>query len=131
MKKSTIAAFVTVLILGTVTIGWTLWGAPLSLEGTVKHVGQEMLIVTSTSEDGLRLQEISLWVNDETRFHDVASLGELKQGDQVKVSYKEEEENKIAISIDRQQVGGAVIENAPSDQQRVSAQPAAPDQKGY
>ena len=92
-----IAAFALV----TVNSGWAIWGLKESLEGTVKSVSSDMLIITSQSEDGLRMREVTFEVNDQTKLDELASLGELHAGDRIKVGFKEEGDRKIATSVSR------------------------------
>jgi len=92
-----IAAFALVSV-----TGWALWGINPSLDGTVKSIGAGMITVTSQSEDGQHMREVSFEVNQETKLEKLDSLNVLKSGDQITVGYEEEGERKIATSIKRQ-----------------------------
>ena len=102
MQKVYTFLLITALALVTVNSGWALWGLRENLEGTVKSVSPDMLIITSQSDDGLRLQEVVFEVNEQTRLEELGSVNELQAGDRIKVGYKEEGERKIATSVARQ-----------------------------
>jgi Cu/Ag efflux protein CusF len=103
MKKESTVALVGVFILGTAISAWALWGFGSSIEGTVKDIGANAITIMSESQDGQAAQEMSLVVNEQTKLNDVASLNELREGDQVKINYREEGSQRIATQIAKQE----------------------------
>lgn len=102
MKKFYGLLLAAAFVLGTVNSVWAVWQQAANVEGTVKSISSNMITIASKSQDGQRIQEISLEVNDQTKLNDLVSVNELKEGDQVKVAYKEEGDKKIATSVAKQ-----------------------------
>ena len=111
MQKVYTFLLITAFALVSANSGWAIWGLKESLEGTVKSVSSEILVVTRQSEDGLQIQEVAFEVNDQTRFEELGSVNELQAGDQIKVGYREEGEKKIATSVARR---GPAADSKPS-----------------
>ena len=95
--KTIIAVTVCAMVLALTAPASALFGIPQTLEGTVESISQNSLAIIS--ENGTTQQMEEVQINEETKFEGVASLDNLKKGDNVKVEYKEEGEEKIALSI--------------------------------
>ncbi|MCA9399459.1 MAG: hypothetical protein KC618_06905 [Candidatus Omnitrophica bacterium] len=100
IRKSFIAAFVTFMCVGSVSIAGALLTTEAKvLEGQVKDVQETFLTVTHESADGMGVHEIEFQVNEDTLLEDMASLENLQEGDRVAVQYQEEDEKNIAVQI--------------------------------
>ena len=75
------------------------WGGPKSLEGEVQSIQSNIVTFTAPSVRGGAAQVVSVEVNDETRFGQLASLNELNTGDRIQVRYTEDQGKKIATMI--------------------------------
>jgi len=94
-----LAGLLTVAASSAVFGGWLNFGK--SLEGSVKDVEEGLLIVTQEDQKNNTISEVSIEVDQETKFEKVESLARLKEGDRVKVEYTEEQGMKIATLIAR------------------------------
>ena len=102
MKLNKLLSFVVVVvfIVGAANSVWAFWGSS-KVDGIVKNVGTNAITVNS-SQDG---QDLNLQVNDKTKLGgSLGSLSELKEGDQVKISYKKSGDQKIATLISKESV---------------------------
>jgi len=70
-----------------------------SLEGTVKEVAAGLIVITHEDPENNAISEVAIEINEKTKFEEVGSLAELKQGDQVKVKYTLEEDKMIATLV--------------------------------
>jgi len=103
MKRLNRLLLIAAFVLGTVSSAWAIGSTPASLEGTIKSISENIIIISSKSEDGLKIQDVSLEVNSQTKLDEMASVAELKEGDQVKVDYKEEGDKKVVVQITKQE----------------------------
>ena len=103
MKRTGIMLMIATLVLGVVTLSWAIWGFPTSLEGTIKSVSSNMITLANESSQSQELREINVAINSQTRLSNLASVGDLKEGDRVKVEYKEEGNQKVATLIAKQE----------------------------
>jgi Cu/Ag efflux protein CusF len=90
-----------IIVILSASSAWTLLPKEKVLEGTVKNVQANTLIVLHQTKqsDQLGLQEVVFAVNQETQLEGIASLENLKQGDQVEVKYEDKENQRIALSV--------------------------------
>ncbi len=100
MKKNNVA-LMSLLVAGILVFlsGITLaalWGK--TLEGSVARTDQGMLTISQQAADG-SIEEISIQLNDQTRYEEIASANELAEGDQVKIEYKEDQGQKVATKV--------------------------------
>lgn len=73
-------------------------GMPETLEGTIESVSQDTIAIIS--QKGTTQQMVEIDVNLDTKFEDtLASLDNLQKGDKVRVKYKEEGNEKVAVTI--------------------------------
>ncbi len=105
MRKALAFTVIAVFVLLPVSQALALWGFQKSLEGAVKSVEEDMITISSMPKEGEGSQEVTLEVNPQTKLQEIASLETLKQGDQVRVKYKEEGDKKIATSIAKLEAG--------------------------
>lgn len=104
--RTIMAITVCAMVLAFTVPASALLGLPETLEGTVESIGADTLAIISETEATQKMVEIR--INAETQFEEVASLDNLKVGDKVKVTYKEEDSAKIALSVAK------IIENVPA-----------------
>lgn len=81
----------------TSTNVYGLWGTK-TVEGTVSNIEKNILTIMRPSSDQLKVA-LQVRVDDKTEYKKIASLHQLKEGDQVEVSYKEENGQNIATSV--------------------------------
>ena len=72
-------------------------GTPETLEGTIQSISENTLAILS--QDGSVQKMVEIFINAETQFEATTSLESLQEGDKVTVQYKEEGDQKIAVSI--------------------------------
>ena len=68
------------------------------IQGIVKAVADNAVTVVVQSTDGKQISEVDIHANPETKYQDV-TLKDLKEGDQLKVAYHDDEQVKIADMI--------------------------------
>ena len=68
------------------------------VEGTISSVEENILTIMQPSSDELKVA-LQVQVNDKTEYKEIASIQQLKEGDQVEISYKEENGRNIATSV--------------------------------
>ena len=69
-----------------------------TLEGTVAHIEKNILTVMQQSSDQLKVA-VQVQTNEKTEYTKISSIEQLKKGDQVEISYQEENGQNIATSI--------------------------------
>jgi hypothetical protein len=74
------------------------------IQGSVKNVKKDMISINSYSTDGVNNQGADFQVTNQTRLRGLDDLSELKEGDQVKIVYKESGDQKVATSISKDPV---------------------------
>lgn len=97
-----------------------IFGLPQTLEGTVESVSDNMLVISRQEGNTQHITEFQ--INQETQFNQTASLEALEEGDTVKVRYKEDGDDKIAISIAKvmvEETTESSEQEAPESQQRL------------
>lgn len=97
MKKLIPGLIILALIALPVSQASALFGLPKSFKGQVQYVDQNLITITQAKGD--QIKEMVFQVNPETELGELASLDNIKAGDEVKVEYKEEEGSNIAVSI--------------------------------
>ena len=109
MKRPLTLLIIAASVLWCVSSGWALWEHN-SLQGTVKSIASNMITIDSISNPGraanktdaaIEMQEVSFQVNDKTKLNELSSVNDLKEGDTVKISYKEDSGQKVATSVER------------------------------
>ena len=101
----------TILVfLACVTTSSALWlNQTKSLEGVVKDVGSSTLVITKQTPPmptpAEEIREVSIEVDDNTKFQQVASLSGIAKEDTVKVEYREKEGRMIATMITKLESG--------------------------
>ncbi|MGE0267103.1 MAG: DUF5666 domain-containing protein [Candidatus Omnitrophota bacterium] len=92
-------AVVSIILLAFAVPASALFGLSSTLEGRVQSISENSLSVT-TEEEGAAQEMVEIQINEETKFdQQTASLDNLQEGDQVQIKYKEEAQEKIAVSI--------------------------------
>ena len=77
-----------------------LFGLSESIEGTVQSIQEDTLGILSQKENTQKIIEVQ--INADTDFQEnLASIEDLQKGDHVKVEYKEQDNQKIAVSVHR------------------------------
>ena len=74
---------------------------PQSMQGIVENIQSNVIIVSAASGYP---SSIAIAVNEKTQYRQITSLGGLKQGDRVKVEYKEEAGTNIATLIEKDKI---------------------------
>ena len=97
--KSILTLTVCAMMLAFTAPATAFLGFPETLEGTVESVNEDALAIMS--EDGTSQQMVEIQIINETKFEKMASLENLNKGDKVKIQYKKEGDDKIAISISK------------------------------
>jgi hypothetical protein len=103
MKKIIGALFIAVFVAGTASFGWA-WGSGSKIQGTINNVDKNAISINSFSNDGVNNQPADFQITNQTRFRGVDDFSELKQGDQVRIVYKESGGQKLATTIAKQAV---------------------------
>ncbi len=80
--------------------GLAAWGSGNSVKGRIAAIDSNMLTVMEKSNDQLNVA-VQVKTDDQTKFKQVSSLNQLKEGDIVDVSYKETDGLKVATSISK------------------------------
>ena len=72
-----------------------------SLEGTIQEIHSNLITIAQNSSNPTEasLTKIDIEVNNDTKYTDLNSVTELKQGDLVQIKYKEEEGKKVALEV--------------------------------
>lgn len=96
----TIIGLCAIFTLTIASTGLSALGNTKTLEGTVANIENNIVTIMQQSSDQLKIA-VQIQADDKTQYKKVASLEQLKEGDQVEVSYKEENGHKIATSIVR------------------------------
>ncbi|MDP2652867.1 MAG: DUF5666 domain-containing protein [Candidatus Omnitrophota bacterium] len=109
MKRMILGALGLVLLASSTA--YALWGQQNFLQGTIKDIQSNM--ITLIVEEPENIQEVAIKINDQTNFQESASLDSLQEGDKVKVDYKEEGGQKVAVAIAK------VVEAKPQPQERI------------
>lgn len=102
--KNTVRLLLTgICITGFASLGSAaMWGSNMDMQGTVKSVTSNALTISNDYGSG---QDVNVKANTDTKFGSISSLSDLKQGDHVTVSYKEEGPDKVATSITKDSSG--------------------------
>ena len=98
MRKLT-TLLLAVAVLSFTSVGMAGLFGPDSIEGTVSDIGANFLVIAKKSPAGHQITQVSLQVNQETQYDTIASLNDLSKGDEVKVEYTQEDNQKIALKI--------------------------------
>ncbi len=98
MKKVQMLIMMMVLVCAPAVIHAAL-GDAKSIEGTVKDVGMDSLTVTAQSPDQMKMSEAQIQTDTQTQFQGISKLTDLKEGDKVKVDYRDDASKKIATVV--------------------------------
>ena len=106
MKKFIVALFVgAVFLLGQSFLAYSAKGnAPVTTEGSVTKVSNNILTI---NPKGIFSNELNLEINQNTQLEAVTSLGQLQQGDRIKVQYFERDGKKVASHITKVSLSGS------------------------
>jgi Cu/Ag efflux protein CusF len=102
MKKILQTLFIAAFVASSASLALAWNGS--KIQGSVKNVDKDMISINSYSTDGVNNQEANFQVTNQTRLRGVDDLSEIKEGDQVKIVFKESGDQKIATSISREAV---------------------------
>lgn len=72
------------------------------IEGIVKAVSENTITLSAQSPDGGVTEDIAVSAGDDTKFEDV-TLTNLKEGDQIRVQYHEDQDIKTAETVSKVQ----------------------------
>jgi hypothetical protein len=120
--KSLITVIVFVGVLAFTVPASAIFGLPETLEGSIESVNESTLAILS--EKGNMQEVVEFQINDETEFDETASLDNLEPGDQVKVRYKEEGNEKVAISIAKVATDEMTDQEAPMSPEEPQPEPS-------
>ncbi|MBP9854586.1 MAG: hypothetical protein KBD53_06950 [Candidatus Omnitrophica bacterium] len=99
MKKRILSLIVLSLFALPLTNAYAIFGLIRTFKGQVQYIDTNVIAVTHEKDN--QIKEMVFQVKPETKLHEDSSLDNLRIGDHVKVQYKEEEDSKIAVAIDK------------------------------
>jgi len=100
MRQVTIIALVGILVVAvTTTVLAGLFDFNKTLEGVIKDISANTIVVTAEDPDGSSIADLSFETNEKTVLKEIESLESLKEGDKVTIEYTENNDQKIATLI--------------------------------